>query len=230
MRTDDERAIRQLPLFAEMESERFDQLVGISYLQRFPPQVQLISEGDRPDFLHVVVEGSVELFASANDRETTIAILKPVETFILAAVLSDRPYLMSARTLASSRILMIPGNVILSMMSEDPAFARSIVMEFSLRYRTMVHSFKNQRLRTSLERLADYLRHQHIEQGETGSLVLPVSKRTLAALLGMTPENLSRAFATLQPYGVEVDGRRIRLTKVADLTTLAKAYPDFDEC
>ena len=51
----------------------------------------------------------------------------------------------------------------------------------------------------------------------------------LAALLGMTPENLSRAFATLRPYGVRVDGPTIRLDKVDDLQVLAKPTPLIDD-
>jgi CRP/FNR family transcriptional activator FtrB len=45
----------------------------------------------------------------------------------------------------------------------------------------------------------------------------------------MTPENLSRAFNTLKPYGVEVDGTRIKLTDLQALETLAKPNPLIDD-
>ena len=41
----------------------------------------------------------------------------------------------------------------------------------------------------------------------------------------MTPENLSRAFNTLAPYGVEVDGAIVRLTDTHALEMLAKPTP-----
>ncbi|MEP4380085.1 MAG: cyclic nucleotide-binding domain-containing protein [Alphaproteobacteria bacterium] len=53
-----------------MDDAAFDRLAPISYLQHFPAGVHLISEGDSADFLHVVVEGSVELYATGNGRET----------------------------------------------------------------------------------------------------------------------------------------------------------------
>ena len=62
----------------------------------------------------------------------------------------------------------------------------------------------------------------HDDQGANGAITLGIDKRTLAALLGMTPENLSRAFGTLRDYGVEVQGREIFLVKLDDLRTLAK--------
>jgi CRP/FNR family transcriptional activator FtrB len=52
-----------------------------------------------PEFLPIVIEGSVELFGTINGHETTIEIMRPVATFILAAVIHNAVYLKSARTL-----------------------------------------------------------------------------------------------------------------------------------
>ena len=45
----------------------------------------------------------------------------------------------------------------------------------------------------------------------------------------MSAENLSRAFNTLKPYGVEVDGMTIHLTDFAALEVLAKPNPLIDD-
>lgn len=222
MRTEDLPVIGQLPLFADMGEEHFAGLMRAAYLQTFPPQVDLISEGDRADFLYVVVEGCVELYARSNGRETTMSLVRPVSTFILAAVLKDVRYLMSARTTEKSRILLIPSEDIRRAFRQDDAFARAIVVELASRYRAVVRDHKNHKLRTGVERLANRLLLFEQEQGGKGRFVLPHDKRTLASLLGMTPENLSRAFNTLKPYGVEVSGSEIRLSKIADLKNLAK--------
>ena len=58
---------------------------------------------------------------------------------------------------------------------------------------------------------------------------LQQGEAALRVLLGMTPENLSRAFATLKPYGVVVDGARVDLTKPEDLRTLAKPTSLIDD-
>jgi CRP/FNR family transcriptional regulator, transcriptional activator FtrB len=108
VRSDDIALVRELDLFAEMAKANFEELMQAAFLQRFPPQVQLITEGDPADFLHIVVEGGVELFATGNGRETSIEIVRPVSTFILAAVLRDAVYLMSGRTIESSIVLMVP--------------------------------------------------------------------------------------------------------------------------
>lgn len=229
MRSEDLPVIGQLPLFADMGEEHFADLMRAAYLQTFPPQVDLISEGDRADFLYVVVDGCVELYARSNGRETTMSLVRPVATFILAAVLKDVRYLMSARTTAKSRILLIPSEDIRQAFRQDDAFARAIVVELASRYRAVVRDHKNQKLRTGVERLANRLLVFEREQGGKGCLTLPYDKRTLASLLGMTPENLSRAFNTLKPYGVEVSGSEISLTNAGDLRNLAKPNELIDD-
>ena len=228
MRTEDLLVIGQLPLFAHMDACHFAEQMRAAYLQDFVPQVELITEGDPADFLYVVLEGCVVLYAQSDGRESTMALVEPVATFNLTAVLKDAVQLMSARTAEKSRILLIPSEEIRNAFRRDDAFARAITVELASRYRAVVRNQKSLLLRTGVERLANRLLLLEREQGARGRITLPYEKRTLASLLGMTPENLSRAFSTLKPYGVEVDRSEIRLTKIVDLKRLAKPDILFD--
>ena len=131
MRPEDIPLIRQLPLFASMSAENFDRLLQTSYLQWFPAGVTLIREGDPADFFHVVVDGAVELFAGWSGRETTMQIVRPVETIILAATVRDAPFLMSARTLERSHIVLVPSQDVRQIFASDGAFARAVVAELA---------------------------------------------------------------------------------------------------
>ncbi|MDR3474939.1 MAG: cyclic nucleotide-binding domain-containing protein [Devosia sp.] len=229
MRSADLPEVRELDLFRSVSDSNFEDLLQAAYLQSFPAQVELIREGERADFLFVVMEGRVELYGSTNGRESTLMIVEPVSTFILAAVVRDAVYLMSARTCTKSRLLMIPASNVRAAFGADAAFAGAVVAELANSYRSAIKELKNQKLRTSVERLANKLLTLHVEQGGRGVIALPYDKRLLASLLGMAPENLSRAFNTLQPYGVSVNGSEIRLTNLADLETLAKPAPLLDD-
>jgi CRP/FNR family transcriptional activator FtrB len=221
--------IRSLALFSEMEDARFDQLMRGSYVQNFPPQVELISEGDPSDFLQIVLSGSVELYAAWNRRETSMATVRPISTFILAATIRDAPYLMSARTIEKSRIVLIPSRDVRAVFDLDGAFARAIVGELANSYRTVVKTAKELKLRTSLERLANYLLREQRRAGGPPVFDLPFDKKRLASLLGMTPENLSRAFKSLQGYGVAIDAARVTIQDQAELERFAKATPLIDD-
>lgn len=229
MRRDESALIRNLPLFVDMEDASFDLLMRAAYFQRFPASVELIAEGEGADFLHIVVEGAVVLYTAHGDRETVMEIVHPITTFILAAAVREQPHLMSARTLEASRILMVPSMNVRAIFEEDPVFARAIIRELARGYRTMVKALKDQKLRTSAERLANYLIRGAAEQGGEGGFRLRIEKRMLASLLGMTPENLSRAFATLSRCGVFVDGAQIQLTSLNELKAFARPTPLIDD-
>jgi len=229
MRAEDASEIRELRLFRACSDDTFAGLVEAAFLQRFPAGVELISEGDPADFLYIVVEGLVEMFASHLDRETTVGFVHPLGTFILAAVLKDQVYLQSARTVERSRVLMIPAESVRHAMTSDQAFMSAIVAELAQCYRSLVKDIKDQKLRSGAERLANWIIRAHKHREGDGVVTLRVEKRALAARLGMTPENLSRAFNTLRPYGVEVNGPDIRILDLEDLTNFAKPHPLIDD-
>lgn len=221
--------IRSLHLFAQMKEENFKRLMRGCYVQNFPPAVELITEGDPCDFLNIILTGSAELTSSWNGRTTTMATVRPISTFILAATLNDAVYLMSAKTLEKSRVALIPSEDVREVFNEDHDFARAIVTELAQCYRSVVKAQKDLKLRTSLERLANYLMRQQMLSGGGAELELNLEKRKLASFLGMTPENLSRAFKALKAYGVVVDGNRIMINNQADLEHFAKPTTLIDD-
>lgn len=227
MRAEDLAQVRQTPLFAGISDHALAALTTGAFLQVFPPHVELFREGEEADFLFVVMEGLVELFATWNEREAAITTVRPTGTFILAAVVRGARYLMSARTLGRCRLLMLPAANVRQALRDDTAFALAMVDELSGCYRAAVKTQKNLKLRNGVERLGAFLLQMSV-QAKSPEFELPFDKRTLASLLGMTPENLSRAFATLRPYGVAVNGGTINLTDVADLARLAKPAPLMD--
>lgn len=174
------------------------------------------------DFLHVVVDGQVEVFSRLGNRETTIAVLTRNDSFILAAVLTDRPYLKSVRALTSARILMMPAELVRRIAEADAGFSHALMMELARSYRNVVKELKNQKLRSSLERLAAWLIRTDAELGGTGMFELPYEKRVLAARIGVAPEVLSRSFASLVAYKVKVAGKTII---IGDREALAKLAP-----
>jgi CRP/FNR family transcriptional activator FtrB len=229
MRVADADQVRSVHLFADMSEDHFATLVKDAYLQRFPAQVSLIDEHDKPDFLHVVVDGGVELYSRHGRRETSISVCRPFSTFILAAVVRDLPYLASGRTIEPSRILMLPAEAVRTAFDRDGAFARAIVRELSNSFRGVMKELKSHKLRTSAERLANWILVHNARNGGDGRFSLPYDKRTLAARLGMTPENLSRTLGQLAGHGAVVRNREVIIDDVAKLTAFANPTPSIDD-
>jgi CRP/FNR family transcriptional activator FtrB len=220
--------VKALPLFADASQDTLRVVMAGAHLQRFPANTMLLLEGDPVDFLYVLLDGQVELHGTWNDHETVMAILRPVSTFLLAAVALDAVALMSARTLERCEILMIPGDAIRTAMRLDTRFGMAVARDLAGAYRGLVRTIKNHKLRNSTERLANYLLALRAAD-ESGAVVrLHHEKRVLASLLGMTPENLSRAFAALQSRGVNVQGAVVTLSNIPALEALARPDPLID--
>ena len=218
----DRDMVRALPLFRDMEENNFNNLMAAAELQHVPHHVTLILEGTLTDFLHVVIDGSVEIFCTHDGHETTIDIARPSAAFILASAIRNDIYLSSARTLAPSQILLIPAKQIRDVFDRDPAFARAIALELTEHHRSAVRALMDKKLRTGTERLANWILRTDAMQGNQRTIELTLEKRTLASSLGMTPENLSRSLARLSKYGVRSSGREIVIEDLFALERFAK--------
>jgi CRP/FNR family transcriptional activator FtrB len=211
----DRDIVRALPLFRDMEENNFNYLMATAELQRVPHHVTLILEGTLPDFLHVVINGSVEIFCTHDGHETIIDIMQPSAAFILASVIRNDIYLSSARTL-------IPTRQIRDVFDRDPTFAREIALELAEHHRSAVRALMDKKLRTGTKRLANWILRTNAMQGNQRTIELTLEKRTLASSLGMTPENLSRSLARLSKYGVRSSGREIVIEDSFALERFAK--------
>lgn len=195
-----------------MTTPTFDSLMQIAHLQSFPPQLELIRQGGYADFLHIIIEGSVELRASWNDREAVMEILHPVSTFILAACVYDEPYLMSARTLVQSQIVRDTRRGCARGAAErqrlrhggDARTGRRLPHIRALRQEPEAAQFIGtaRHLCPASVRSVRPRRRHHAARGE----------RHLASYLWMTPENLSRSMRALQGHGATVQGMRVTIT------------------
>jgi CRP/FNR family transcriptional activator FtrB len=221
--------LKNLPLFSEMRAESLESLLDAALLQQFPTGVILIHEGEPADFLHVLVDGLVEIFTEQSGGEWGISLINPVSTFILAAVVCDQPYLNSARTLTDSRVLLIPASRVRAVFDQDVAFARIVARELALAYRSSVKKLKGYMARSSVERLANWiLTEAHRDTGQ-GNIVIPFDRGTLASHIGTTRENLSRSLALLTEHGVRIRGREIVIDSKEQLEAFARPQRFIDD-
>jgi CRP/FNR family transcriptional activator FtrB len=221
--------LKTLPLFSEMTAQSLETLLDAALLQQFPTGVILIHEGEPADFLHVLVDGLVEIFTEQSGAEWGISLIKPVTTFILAAVVSERPYLNSARTLAESRVLLIPAQRVRGIFDQDVAFARIVARELALAYRSSVKKLKGYMVRSSVERLANWVLTEAGRDTDQGNIVIPFDRGTLASHIGTTRENLSRNLAVLTEHGVRIRGREIVIDRKELLEAFARPQRLIDD-
>jgi len=212
-----------------MALENLERLLDAALLQQFPSGVVLIREGAQADFLHVLVDGLVEIFTEQDGGAWGISLIHPVSTFILAAVVVEQPYLNSVRTLTESRVLLIPASRVRELFDKDVAFARAIARELALAYRSSVKKLKGYMARSSVERLANWILTEAKTSTHQGNVVIPFDRGTLASHIGTTRESLSRNLAHLTDHGVRIRGREIVIDDQDKLALFARPQRFIDD-
>ena len=220
-------AVRAAPLFAAMSEANFRTVREAAVVSRLPKNAAVGKQGER--VLHVLVDGAVELYGSHDGQSATIDVKEPVTAINLAGVLRSSAPVEQARTVSAARTLAIPAETIRDIFRHDPNFALAACGELADAYRDVMRLLMNEKLRTSVERLAAWIIQTcRVNGGNQATVELKFNKRILASRLGMAPENLSRNLALLERYGVKNAGRDIMVEDLRLLAQFAKPNPVID--
>jgi len=210
-----------LPLLGSASEEHAQELAAAASLRTAPSRTILFTEGDRVDCLFVLIRGAVELFSEQDERRFTISVVRAARPLAAASIFAER-YPLSARALAPSEFLTVPAKLIIELMSRDAMLADAMMRELGTEQLRIIADFKTHRLLNATARIAHWMLHLDGQSGSNGQIVIPFDKRVLASYLGMTPEQLSRGFATLGSVGVTVDGRMVSISDREMLMRIAR--------
>jgi len=194
--------IGRSPFFVTAGEEATAALLRASFTQLLPRGTVLFEQDDQADFLHMTIEGSIGLQArDERGSVTTVEIFGAGELFLTPAAVLDLPYLASAVALTEVRVLMIPADVFRTAMATSLALNRATTELLARHWRLMVEQVVDLKLRSAEERLGRFLARRVAESAGGDHVSLPEPRLAIAGRLGMTPETLSRAMATLEKRG-----------------------------
>jgi CRP-like cAMP-binding protein len=174
----------------------------------------VFGKGDPADALYVVVNGQIKIFLSqANRGEKVVTMVGHGESFGIAALWLGLPHPANAVAKSDSHLLLIDRQTLMSQARHDPLLAECLMADLSHRVMDLMHDMESCTPRSSLQRVSCFLLQQRPEAVIGGyDILLPTSKRDIAAKLNLTQETLSRTFQLLSKEGaIEVQGRLIRV-------------------
>ena len=205
----------QAPLFTSLQPEQRQKLEGMAITKRLDAEQILFSEDDPCTGFYVLVEGAIQLtrFGLTPGSHPTLAVVLPISSFAEAAMFAGEAFPATATALKPSRVVHFPKERFLRAMREDPDLALAIIHAQAVWLRKLTMQIQQLSASDSTDRLKHWLR-EHLPK--KGALTLPVTKKALAAQLGMTPETLSRGFRSFQDQGlIQVKGTQI--SRIGDL-------------
>lgn len=217
--TEDQLRLRlqQSPLLGSLSAPEQDRLLASAILRVCPARSYILREGEHPPNLYLLLDGLVHLCTTFGTSPVTVVTLSPGSCFGASALLRGEPMLTSAQTLRPSLLAEFPAETFLGLVSAMDPLAQGLLQDFAISYRNALRELKSMHLPNKQERLVSWLLTMHREVQPANEIELPFTKVQLAARLGMQPATLSRMFARLAHYGVEVRGRFLRVRDIEAL-------------
>jgi CRP/FNR family transcriptional activator FtrB len=213
--------VRSFRIFRKLAASSVQELLQGAEIKRLARNTAFLREGETPKYFYLLADGIVELFASHDGDETTIDLVKRGNPVVVGDVIHNLPCVYSARTLVPSQVLIIPAETLRHICDHDASLAAALLFEIAEHHRFLIRQLKDIKLRSSAERLANWILRAVPTHGDNRSVALMCEKRTIASHLGMSPENFSRNMALLTRHGVRNAGRDIIVENVGALTRFA---------
>jgi len=192
-----------------LEAQRLA-LAAVSVEREVSRKQYLFHEGQRADAIYVLFSGSMQLVKSDGaGREVVIRTVKPGEIFAEAVLFERDNYPVSAVALKKSTLIRI-GRADFFRLMDDRDFRDSFLASLMgrLRYLTsLVFRISAHDVET---RFCLFLAEQY---GRKDEYLLQISKKDVAAAIGVTPETLSRLVLKMKRRGMTWKGKTVRLRK-----------------
>jgi CRP-like cAMP-binding protein len=220
----DWRAVRQSPMFREVGGDVLARLLGDKHPIVYAPRQLIFSQGDEAEGFFLILDGWVKIYRiTPSGEEAVVGLFARGESFAEAAVFKGSAYPACAEAASALRVLKIESGRFTKAMESEPGLAAALLGSVVAHTERLFEEIANLKLLSAPRRLADFLLRQAPHGAACAKLVLPYEKTLLAGRLGMTPETLSRALATLRKLGVAVERDHVAISDLAALETFARS-------
>ncbi|MBL8588524.1 MAG: Crp/Fnr family transcriptional regulator [Methylobacteriaceae bacterium] len=219
----DWRTLCASAMFSEVHRDILARLCGHQHPASYAPHQLIFSQGDRADGFFLVLDGWVKLFRStASGDEAIVGVFTRGETFAEAVFFLGGAYPASAEAASHLRLLKIDAGRFNEAIENDTGLAATLLGSVVQHTDRLFAEIASLKLLSTPRRLADFLLRQTPPGAGNATVVLPYEKALLAGRLGMTPESLSRALATLRKLGVDVVRDHVAISDVARLSAFVR--------
>lgn len=213
------QALKNSSLFKELGHDQIERIALQSRVIDFSRGQSVFNRGDRAIGLYILLEGQLKLgLTSPQGAEKIISIISPGESFGEAVLYLERQFPIYAEAIQDSKILLVPKNLIFSMLYSDPHYALKMLAGLSIRMHQLIQNIEMLSLQSSTQRFIAYMLQISATAKDATKIKLPANKLTIASLLNLTPETLSRILTKLKQLElIEVEGGSLTIADIKKL-------------
>lgn len=219
----DWQILRNSRLFAQLNDETFQDVVGMPKSKRFAKGGHLFHIGEPARDFFLILEGWVLLYRDQpNGEKAVVQIFGPHETFAEGLLAPNSVYPVSAQIVSDVRILCFDIADYRTKIATNPQLALSLVSTCYYQMHQLVGQIERMKHWSARRRIAEFLIWLTEQRSGEALIELPLENKLIAARLGMTPSTFSRTLTKLRFLGVSVHGRKIRVSRIEKLAQFAR--------
>lgn len=223
---DEEPLFRRLAQYSPLEPDDLDALQAAVVRRRgVRAGEQLVSEGERPDHLNLVLHGYLGRYKTLNDgRRQATSLYVDGDVFDLRMyVLDTMDHAICA--LSDAEIAFLPRDALLKLSDARPRIARALWAATLVNESIMAEWLVNVGRRSAVESFAHlvcelYWRLRAVGAVQDGVIAFPFTQTDVAEMLALSSVHASRSMGRLRRDGLIRWGRR-KLT-ILDLPALER--------
>ncbi|MBF0537500.1 MAG: Crp/Fnr family transcriptional regulator [Nitrospirae bacterium] len=188
----------------------------VPYLQHvsYKKREMVFSEGERSEWLYIVIEGKVKITKLSNDgKEIILEIIQVGELFGAVAVFKDFPYPANAVAMEPTRALKVSRKDLLKLLDRYPTLMLSLTSIIGDRMKESYEMLKSIALECVESRIASLLlklADKSTSVSDRGTVIdLRLTRQDIADMVGTTVETSIRTFSKFRKEGLisEHNGR-----------------------
>jgi len=203
--------IKNIPLFSHLDEDGLKKLRDISTVKKYNSKEILFFEGEKPKYLHVLLDGVVRLYRT-NHKANQIFLHQflPVSLIAELANFENIPYPATAEFTSRGEVLKIDFQKLQDDFFKNPELSLQIIKSLAGKLRIMSEVITNEVVLTSEAKIAKFL----VENEE---LFATLKNIKVASLLNIAPETLSRTLTKFKKRGLIRVDEKFKILKQDEL-------------
>ncbi len=194
--------VRLVPIFNHLHNNQMAEIMKTVHSSQYKVGEHLFYAGDVSDALYVVHKGKVRVYRlSETGKEQLVRLLLPGDFTGELALFRESEHESYAEVIEEAQICRISRADLQNLLAKYPAISLHILNELA----TRLEQAEQQTARVATEkvpvRLAHFLAELMPPFKNQAEIILPMSRKDLAAHLGTTPETVSRTLKTFEKSG-----------------------------
>ncbi len=209
--------LKDITLFHSLSDEHLKEIKKISFSQEYKAGNVIFYEGDKPEFLHILIEGVVKLYKTdPKGHQIYIHQFTPVSLIGELANFENIPFPATSEAVVKCEILKIDYKNLNKNFFKNPDISFEIIKSLAQKTKILSNVIHQEMILSTEAKIAKLIVEHH-------DLFNTLKNSQIAALINITPETLSRILTRFKKQNL-IKSSDNRSLEILDKVSLKSMY------